>query len=62
MRKKCPALGKICWNCEKKDHFLSVYKYKKKIERVKNLASPQANTNVYLIQTPIEKSVRKKVN
>ena len=34
-RKKCPAFGKTCTNCLKKNHFQAVCKFKKKnIERV----------------------------
>ena len=40
-REKCPAFGKTCTNCLKKNHFQAICKFKKKnIERIEKKMKP----------------------
>lgn len=50
---KCPALRQACWNCEKKNNFQSVSKYKENTK--KSLHPHPSNSGKYK-----EKSARKK--
>ena len=49
---KCPALGKICWNCI----------YKRRIEIVDGTDSPKENAKMYAINTPTKTREKVKMN
>ena len=61
-KNKCPALGKTCFKCKKRDHFQVVCRYKREIECIESNDSPTEKAEVFEINTRIKTKDTIKLN